>query len=166
MVPPQSLKSGQECKKKKTSCCSDAEYAAALEDIPETGDTFCSLYPPSFSYSAVLTDLNMELILTNGSWWTYLCSLEFWIISGSLTFDNFITCIESSSQHTSWVSCAPVLILKLIYRGPFAKERSCLNNNSSGARNNSIESDSPSNIIFNKYIIFVLHIGLKFIIEK
>ena len=57
------------------SCCSDAEYAAALEDIPATGSAFGSLSPPSFIQSYDLTKLNLEVVLTNRSSLTYLFSL-------------------------------------------------------------------------------------------
>ena len=59
------------------SCCSDAEYAAELEDIPESGANFGSSYPPSFNHIYGLTDLNMEVILTNSSLLRYLCILEY-----------------------------------------------------------------------------------------
>ena len=100
------------------SFCSSSGYAAALEDIPEIGATFGSSSPPYFSHSSGLTDLNMEVILTNRSLLTYLCSLGCWMISVSLKINDFFTCTEYSSQHTSWVSRAPVLILKLISLRP------------------------------------------------
>ena len=59
-------------------CCSATEYIDSdlLEDITATGDNFGSSSPCYLIHSAELTDLKLEVILTNRSLLTYLCRLE------------------------------------------------------------------------------------------
>ena len=69
-----------------------------------------------------LTDLILETTVTNRSFYAHLLSLVSVIIAGALTCYDFVTSAKSFLQHTSFVSLAPVLIMKLfLFRDIFSK---------------------------------------------
>ena len=113
-VAASSMKFAHECSVKLPADAVLSSKIYILEVILEIGATAASSSPPFFCHSAGLTDWNMETTLTNRSFFSYYRSLAWWIISGSLTSDDFVTCKKSSRQHTPCVSRAPVLILRLI----------------------------------------------------
>ena len=124
-----------------------------------------------FVSSFLQTDFRHDWLNSGIIVYKYIIVCIFWslfsvLISGTLTFDDFVTSAKYFRQNNSCDSCAPVLILNFFLWGSLDKEISRTNNNSSGAKNNPIKTYSLHNIIINEYLIVILHICLNIFIYK
>ena len=84
-------------------------------EISYIGATTSYSHPRSFIHSYGLTYLILETTFTNRLLFAYFWSLVSWIISGELTFDDFVNSSKYFFQHNACVYRALVLIFKLVF---------------------------------------------------